>query len=139
MEAEEGPKDPLLCTFCQTPLSSEWYRHPSRHNCPHSTPRPGTSSITSSGTRFGKNEEIKHSCEKCGSTFPSLTELRSHYSAFHYWDKIEAQFTKWGSRCYICLKDFKTPNKGWFQKKKKLMEFSIKLAGWVLDDLVFHY
>ena len=23
-------------------------------------------------------------------------------------------------------------------KKKKLMEFSIKLAGWVLDDPVFH-
>ena len=23
-----------------------------------------------------KSEEIKHSCEKCGSTFPSLTELR---------------------------------------------------------------
>ena len=31
--------------------------------------------------------------------------------------------------------------KGWFQKKnkKKIMEFSIKLAGWVLDDPVFLY
>ena len=26
-----------------------------------------------------------------------------------------------------------------FKKKKKLMEFSFKLAGWVLDDPVFHY
>ena len=27
--------------------------------------------------------------------------------------------------------------KGWFQQKK-IMEFSIKLAGWVLDNPVFH-
>ena len=29
-------------------------------------------------------------------------------------------------------------NKGWF-KKNELMEFSFKLAGWVLDDPGFHY
>ena len=28
--------------------------------------------------------------------------------------------------------------RGGFKKKKKLMEFSIKLAGWVLDAPVFH-
>ena len=27
---------------------------------------------------------------------------------------------------------------GFKKKKKKIMEFSIKLAGWVLDDQVFH-
>ena len=27
---------------------------------------------------------------------------------------------------------------GFKKKKKKLMEFSIKVAGWVLDSLVFH-
>ena len=37
----------------------------------------------------------------------------------------------YGSK-YFCLQI-----RGGF-KKKKIMEFSIKLAGWVLDDPVFH-
>jgi len=28
----------LFCSLCQAPLASEWYRHPRRHKCPHSTP-----------------------------------------------------------------------------------------------------
>ena len=37
--------------------------------------------------------------------------------------------------------DFKPDNPGFgvVSKKKKLMEFSVKLAGWVLEDAVFHY
>jgi len=154
---EAGSKAPLMCTICQTPLSSEWYRHPRRHNCPGSTPKAGTSSSTSSvqhqcslcstpvtsawylppsrhgcsavfastsgqvtasnskRRRFstpasvGRIEEIKYSCEKCDDTFSSLLELRSHYTVSHYWDMIELQFSRWGSRCYICLRDFHTP------------------------------
>jgi len=149
---ETGSNASLMCTLCQAPLSSEWYRHPRRHNCPRSTPR-STSSIqpqcsicstivssawylppsrhgcsavfastlgqmatsTSARRRFStpvsleKMEGIKYSCEKCNNTFSSLVELRSHYTVSHYWEKIETQFVRWGSRCYICLRDFKTP------------------------------
>ena len=39
---------------------------------------------------------------------------------------------------YFLNKRFLVPIRGGF-KKKKLVEFSIKLAGWVLDDPVFHF
>ena len=86
---EAGPKAPLICNLCQAALPSQWHRHPQRHNC---------SSIP----------EKNYSCEKCCYTLSSLVEMRSHYTASHYWDQIEAQFARWGSRCYICLIDFKT-------------------------------
>jgi len=106
------------CSICSTPVSSAWYLPPSRHGCSavFATTSGQMATSTSKKRRvstpasFGRIEEIKYSCEICGNTFSSLIELRSHYTASHYWDKIEAQFTRWGSRCYICLRDFKTPN-----------------------------
>jgi len=59
---------------------------------------------------FGIIKEIEYSCVKCSNNFPSLLELRAHYTASHYWEKIEAQFARWGSRCFICLRDFNTSN-----------------------------
>ena len=38
---------------------------------------------------------------------------------------------------FKCISKIMAASDG-FQKKKKLMEFSIKLAGWVLDAPVFH-
>jgi len=131
---------PLICTLCQAPLPTEWYRHPRRHKCPHATPRSTShscdavtvSSTTpvqdlsaismksqastskkrsrSSSSQVSRKRVCQLSCEGCTDTFSSLVSLRTHYTESHYWDRIAAQFATWGPHCYICLCTFPSPS-----------------------------
>jgi len=143
----------LVCALCQASLQSEWYRPPSRHNCPHSTPQSSRSQVhcnqcstplsstwylppsrhgctavsTSTAGQGGSStsarkkprlsavesrgesiEEVEHSCGKCSNKFSSVVELRSHYTVSHYWDIIATKFSRWGPRCYICMRAFQS-------------------------------
>jgi len=148
-------KVPLVCALCQASLQTEWYRPPSRHNCPHSTPKSSNSQVhcnqcstplsstwylppsrhgctavstTTRGqvgsstsarkkprlsaiiSRDGNIEEVEHSCGKCFIKFSTLVDLRSHYTVSHYWDIIASKFTRWGRRCFICMRAFQSPD-----------------------------
>ena len=47
-------------------------------------------------------------CQLCDKEFKKFCELRNHYTTFHYWSQLEAQYSGWGKTCFFCFLEFST-------------------------------
>ena len=47
-------------------------------------------------------------CQLCDKEFKKFCELRNHYTTFHYWSQLKAQYSSWGKTCFFCFLEFST-------------------------------
>ena len=58
--------------------------------------------------KLSSAREKKHGCQICTKTYTEFAKLRTHYTLYHFWERLENDYSGQGDACHICSVKFPT-------------------------------
>ena len=90
------------CTLCTPSVTFKTVKARAVHmKTYHRYGAPRTPKLASIG-------EKKHGCQICTKTYTEFAKLRTHYTLYHFWERLEADYSGRGEVCNICSVSFPT-------------------------------
>lgn len=90
------------CTLCTPSVTFKTVKARAVHmKTYHGYVAPRTPKLASIG-------EKKHGCQICTKTYTEFAKLRTHYTLYHFWERLEADYSGRGEVCNICSVSFPT-------------------------------
>ena len=90
------------CTLCTPSVTFKTVKARAVHmKTYHGYGAPKTPKLASIG-------EKKHGCQICTKTYTEFAKLRTHYTLYHFWERLEEDYSGRGEVCNICSVRFPT-------------------------------
>ena len=90
------------CTLCATTVTFKTVKARAVHmKTHHGYGAARTPKLASVG-------EKKHGCQICTKTYTEFAKLRTHYTLYHFWERLEEDYSGRGEACTICSVRFPT-------------------------------
>ena len=97
-----APQPQAECTLCTPSVTFKTVKGRTVHmKISHGYGAPKTPKLASIS-------EKKHGCQICTKTYTEFAKLRTHYTLYHFWERLEEDYSGRGEVCNICSVRFPT-------------------------------